>query len=73
MYVRIQVIPGAKKEKWIMVNESTFSASVKEPAQRNLANRRVQELVALHFHIPTERVHIVSGHRSPLKVFDIAV
>ena len=48
MYVKVMVTPSAKKEKVEEKNGELF-ISVKEPAQRNLANKRVRELVASHF------------------------
>jgi uncharacterized protein (TIGR00251 family) len=71
MYVRVRVSPGAKRESFIQVDEKTFSASVKEPAEQNRANDRVRELVADHFRMKAGRIKLISGHRSPQKVFDI--
>ena len=71
MYVKVRVIPGAKKE-WVKEESAAhFLISVKEPASRNLANGRVRELIASHFHSPLGKVRIISGHRSPSKVFSI--
>jgi len=71
MYVRVQVRPGAKKESVIQTDDKTLSIAVKEPAERNLANMRVRELVALEFGVPAGKVRMISGHRSPRKIFDI--
>jgi uncharacterized protein YggU (UPF0235/DUF167 family) len=70
-YVRVQVNPSAKKESLIQTDEKTYSISVKEPAKQNLANMRVRELLARHLGVPTAKVRMVSGHRSPRKIFDI--
>ena len=72
MYVRVEVRPGAKRESVIRLDDKTFSMSVKEPAERNLANMRVRELVAEEFGIQVAKVKMISGHRSPRKIFDIA-
>ena len=71
MYVRVQVKPGAKKESVIRTDEKTFSIAVKEPATQNLANMRVRELVAKEMGVSIQRVRMISGHRSPRKIFDI--
>ncbi|MBI3020189.1 MAG: DUF167 domain-containing protein [Parcubacteria group bacterium] len=82
MYVKVFVTPRAKKER---VEEAPASAtgsgagnkkgvlkiSVKEPAQRNLANTRVRELVARRFKVPLAAVRVLSGHRSPHKLLSI--
>lgn len=71
MYVRVSVIPKAKREHFEEIGSGSFSASVKEPAERNLANRRVVQLVAGHFGVSPVNVRVVSGHRSPRKILDV--
>lgn len=71
MYVRVEVKPDARRESVMHVDEKTLSIAVKEPATQNLANARVRELVALEFHVPIGKVKMISGHRSPRKIFDI--
>ena len=45
--------------------------AVKEKAERNLANRRVIELVAKHLKVPAGKIRIISGHHSPSKMLSI--
>lgn len=71
MYVRVQVIAGAKKERVVKVSSDTYTISVKQPAQRNLANLRIREILGSLYTCPYKSVKIVSGHRSPRKIFDI--
>lgn len=71
MYVKVRVIAGAKKEMAEEVSAGHFKMSVKEPAERNLANRRIIELVAAHYKLPPKRVRIISGHTSPSKILSI--
>ena len=71
MYIKVRVQAGAKAEKFEAVSKDHFKAAVKEPAKQNLANRRVMELVAAHFIIPAGQVRLISGHRSPSKIFSI--
>ena len=71
MYIRVKVTPKAKKEKFEARSETEFVVSVKEPAERNLANQRVQELVADHFGISEGKVRLISGHHHPRKIFSI--
>ncbi len=70
-YVRVQVTPSAKKESILELDEKTYAISVKEPAERNLANMRVREVLAEHLSLPLAKVRMISGHRSPRKIFDI--
>jgi len=71
MYIKVKVTPGAKKESFVKISEDHFEASVKEKAERNMANARVRELVAAHFDIPTGKAKLVSGHHSPSKIFSV--
>lgn len=71
MYIRVRVSAGAKKEVFKRASEDSFLVSVKEPAEQNLANKRVLELVAHHFGISQRAIRIVSGHHSPGKILSI--
>lgn len=71
MYIRVRVSSGAKKEVFSVDSEESFLVSVKEPAEQNLANKRVLELVAGHFGISPRAIRIISGHHSPSKIFSI--
>lgn len=71
MYIHVKVIADAKKE-FIKENSSDhFEISVRKPAERNLANTRVLELVAIHFKVPKSHIRIINGHHSPTKLLSI--
>lgn len=71
MYIRVRVTAGAKKESFRKDSEDSFLISVKEPAEQNLANRRVLELIALHFGINAKQIRIISGHHAPGKILSL--
>ncbi|MBI5400832.1 MAG: DUF167 domain-containing protein [Candidatus Yonathbacteria bacterium] len=71
MYIRIRVSAGAKKESFAQTAGDSFLVSVKMPAEQNLANKRVLELVAEHFAINPKQIRIISGHHSPGKILSI--
>lgn len=71
MYISVRVAAGAKTEKVEVLPKGRLKISVKAPAERNLANKRVRELVAKHLHLPLTRVHLLSGHTSPSKIFSV--
>jgi hypothetical protein len=71
MYIRVKVFPSAKKEEFRQINKDHFEVSVKEKAERNLANSRVLELVSIHFNVSKNKIRIVNGHRSPTKLLVI--
>ena len=71
MYVRVNVVAGAKKEVVTKVGPLRYDMCVQQHAERNLANKRVRELVAKEALARIEDVRIISGHRSPHKIFSI--
>lgn len=71
MYIRVQVSPGAKRESVIRTDDKTLSIAVKEPAERGLANARVRMLVAEELGVPPAKIRLISGHRSPRKIFTV--
>jgi uncharacterized protein YggU (UPF0235/DUF167 family) len=68
MYIHVKVKASMKKESFKELKKDHFEASVKEPAERNMANRRVIELVAQHFNLLPNKVRITNGHQSPSKL-----
>jgi uncharacterized protein YggU (UPF0235/DUF167 family) len=71
MYVKVRVQTAAKKEGMKAFPDNHFEISVREKPLQNLANRRIVELVASHFHVPVGKVRIISGHRSPSKILSV--
>ena len=72
MYIKVKVTAKARKELVKRVNEDTFLLSVKEPAERNMANTRVREIMAIEFGVPMAKVRIISGHHHPSKILSIS-
>jgi uncharacterized protein YggU (UPF0235/DUF167 family) len=72
-YIKIKVITEAKKEKIIKKSSDKFEISVKESAEKNLANKKVLELVRKYFKVYNGSVRIVSGHHSPSKIISLDI
>lgn len=70
-YIHVKVTAGARKESFKKKTKDNFEISVKEKAERNQANARILELVALHFKVPTDKVRIINGHHHPRKLLII--
>ncbi|HBA45563.1 hypothetical protein A2W67_00120 [Candidatus Nomurabacteria bacterium RIFCSPLOWO2_02_40_28] len=68
LYIHVKVTTGVGKESFKIKSPDHFEISVREKAERNMANTRVLELVAEYFKVPVNRVRIVNGHRSPSKL-----
>lgn len=60
-----------KRERVTEVAPHQFELIVRAPAERNAANDRVRELIALQYQLPVTAVRIVTGHRSPSKMLEI--
>ena len=73
MYVKVRVVAGAKREAVTEKSPDHFDIAVKEPAEANLANRRVIALIAARFNVPVGKVRIVSGHHSPSKILSVDI
>lgn len=73
MYIRLRVVAGAKKELFEEISKDHFRVAVKEKAERNMANKRVIELVANYFGIKLYQVKIISGHHSPSKIISLDI
>lgn len=71
MYVRVAVYPGNKHESVKKLGEHRFEIKVKEPAERNLANVRVKELLAREYVVEVKTVRLVSGHQNSRKIFAV--
>lgn len=71
MYVKVRVYPGMKKERVTKTGQHAYELVVREPAERNLANERVREIIAREYGIAATQVRIVTGHRSPSKVLEL--
>lgn len=74
MYIRVKVTPNAKKESFALEEgkKDRFLASVREKAERNMANTRVRELAAAHFGVPIGKAKIISGHTSRSKILSVS-
>jgi uncharacterized protein YggU (UPF0235/DUF167 family) len=73
MYIKLHVVADSKKELLTKVSEDHFTATVREAAERNMANRRVVQLIAAHFAVPANKVRIISGHHSPGKILSVDI
>lgn len=73
MYIKVKVLPKSKKEEIVKKNKDSFVISVKEPAERNLANKRVCQIIAGYFNINEGKVRIVNGHHSSGKILSIMI
>jgi uncharacterized protein (TIGR00251 family) len=67
---RIKVIPNSKAVE-IMQEGEILVVKVNEPSKDGRANRAVIKVLAKHFGVPQDSVHIKSGLRSRNKIIEI--
>ncbi|OGG41946.1 hypothetical protein A2837_01930 [Candidatus Kaiserbacteria bacterium RIFCSPHIGHO2_01_FULL_46_22] len=73
MYIKVKVTPGAKRESILKESDTMYRMEIREPAERNLANKRARDLLQETLGLSNGTVRLVAGHRSPSKVFDVLI
>jgi len=71
MRVRVHVFADMKKEVVKEVGEHNFEMKLKHPAERNMANQRMRELISEWYNVKVGKVKIITGHHSPHKIVEV--
>ena len=71
MLIKVKVNVLSKEDKVIKKSEDSFEVFVKVDAQRNMANKRIIELLAEYFNLPQHRVRMIKGFKERNKIFNI--
>lgn len=69
MYLHLKVKTEAKREEVRQVSSDHYEISIKEKAVRNMANKKILEILATLF--PNKQIRIINGHHSPSKLVAI--
>jgi len=69
MYLKLKVITDSKIEKIEKLKDDEYRIWTKMPAENNLANTRVLEIIRNEY--PNKPVRLISGHHSPSKIVSI--
>ena len=72
MRISVRAKPGASSELVEEIGENEFRVWVKEPPVKGLANIAIGNALAVYFKVPKSQVRLISGYKSPNKVFEIA-
>jgi uncharacterized protein (TIGR00251 family) len=72
MFVRVKVIPRAKKSEIIKVNEHHLKVRLVSPPAKDRANRELTELLAKYYSIQKSAIKIVRGQHSREKFVEIS-
>ena len=71
MLYKLRVHPGAKKDSLVEKGPDAFEVWVRAPAERGLANRACLELVGARLGVPSGRIRLVKGAKSPSKIVEV--
>ena len=71
MRIRVKVNAGSKTEGVRLLEPGFYQVRTRAPADRGKANRRVLELLATELGCAPDRLTIVAGRSSPLKLIEI--
>ena len=69
--VSVEAFPGARKEKIENLGQDKYRIYTKEPAQNNLANKRIAVILSEIYDVSMQKVKQLTGHRSRKKKFEI--
>jgi uncharacterized protein (TIGR00251 family) len=69
--VRLRVSPGAGRSEIIGRHGDAWKVRVTAPPEHGRANDAVRRLLANALAVPTEAVHIVSGHAAREKIVEL--
>ncbi len=70
MKITVKVFPKAKQEK-IVQDGNLYKAYVNTPPVNGKANKRLIEILAVHFRVKKYNIHILRGETSREKIIEI--
>lgn len=68
---KVRVKSDASRERVQRIGDNLFSITVKEPPEKNKANKRACACLAEWFGVPLQNVKIVKGHRTFSKICSV--
>jgi len=69
LLIKVKVEPKSRKEE-IIKKKDSFLIKVKEKPERGLVNKRIVELLSLHFN---SGVRIIKGHKTKNKIIEVCL
>lgn len=71
MFIKVKVIPSAKKDFIVSKKNDSFEVHTKEDPVRGMASLRTVEILADYLGIKKEKIRIVKGFKQRSKIFEI--
>lgn len=72
MKVVVKVWPGSPKER-VLESEGVLELYIRDPAQNNMANKRVKTILARRFGTSESNVRLMTGARARKKTYEVIV
>ncbi len=73
MYVKVNVKTNQRAELIEKIKENHYKISVKEKPERNMANKRILELMSKEFGVSVSNIKIINGHQQPSKMLSLDI
>jgi len=73
MYIKVKVIPRAKKSEIIELNRHHLKVKLLSPPIKNRANQELTDLLADYYGVPKSAIRIIKGEHSREKFIEILV
>lgn len=71
MYIKVKVVPRAKKSEIIKLDKDYLKVKVLSPAIKNKANKEMMELLADYYGVNKSAVKIIRGEHFREKLIEI--
>jgi uncharacterized protein YggU (UPF0235/DUF167 family) len=71
MLIKVKAFPCSKEDKVVKKDKDSFDVFVEAEAEKNMANKRIIELLAQYFNLPQTKVKMIRGFKESSKIFDI--
>jgi uncharacterized protein YggU (UPF0235/DUF167 family) len=69
--IRVRARAGARREAVVRSSADRYEISVRERAERGMANARIRELLAAALEVSPERLALISGAHRPAKTYRV--
>jgi len=71
MLIKVKAFPLSRNDKIIKKNEDSYDIFVEAKAERNMANKRIIEILSEYFKLPQHKIKMIKGFKESNKIFDI--
>jgi uncharacterized protein YggU (UPF0235/DUF167 family) len=71
MLIKVKAFPFSKKDKIVKKSNDSFDVFVEAKPERNMANKRIIELLSEYFELSQHKIKMIKGFKNSNKIFDI--